>query len=187
MDLNELGRKPEAFNQKESVFKGISGFFSQKEANFFGSVGREITEKILRESFLLYRIDINKTRVHKLYAEAKIKNYLPEVEIFGRINVEVLDPSQQVSGGITKKGFGNLTASIYAEQLEELGLLKRKGNNEFILGIRQGDFIGFKGHFYEIYDDGFAQISNQHSWASDRRFSITISAKQVDNDIFKAR
>ena len=186
-NVDEIGKKPEQFQEHENDLKGIKKFFGEKEATFFHSTGREITEEILQESFLLYRIDLQKTKTHKLYGEAKVKNWLPEIEIFGRINVEVSDPTTHVKGSLIKKGLGNFVAHIYLEHLEELKLVTRKSDNEIITGIKTGDFIAFKGQFYEIYDDGYAQITNKHSWAGDRRFYISIKAFEVDDDIFKAR
>ena len=186
-DFNEIGKKPEKFEEHENNLKGIRKFFGEKEAAFFHSAGREIVEGVLQESLLLYRIDLKKTQVHPLYGEAIQKRWLPEIEIFGRINVEVEDPSQQVKGGITKKGFGKLTAHIYIEHLEELNLVSRKSDNEIITGVKMGDFMGFKGQFYKIIDDGHGQISNQHSWGGDRKFYITVKGTEIDEDIFKGR
>jgi len=186
-DLNEIGKKPKKATEHESNLKGINIFFGEKEAIFFHQAGREITEEILQESFLLFRIDLKKTETHKLYGEAIQKRWLPEIEIFGRINVEVEDPTFQVKGGISKKGLGKFTAHIYVEHLEELGLISRKSDNEIISGIRMGDFLEFKGQYYKIIDDGHSQISNKHSWAGDRKFYISIKGVEVDEGVFKAR
>ena len=186
-DLNEIGQKPKRFEEHETKPKGIKLFFGEKEAKFFHAAGSEITEDILQESFLLYRIDLKTTKTHRLYAEAKKKEWLPEIQIFARINVEVQEPTQHMPGGPAKKGFGNFTAHIYVEHLEELGLVERKGQNEIITGIKMGDFTAFKGQYYKIYDDGYSQISNQYSWAGDRKFFISIKGVEVDEDIFKAR
>ncbi len=112
-DLRKIGRNQEDVGKLLSDVKGIKTFFSDKEADFFTNAGREVTEGILQSSFLLFKIDLKKTKVHPLYGEAKVKSYLPPIEIFGRINVEVTDPSFQVKGGLVRKGFGNLTAHVY--------------------------------------------------------------------------
>lgn len=187
-DLTEIGSNPENFNSHESKAKGIKLFFGEKEAKFFSAVGREVTEGILQESFLLYRIDLTKTKTHVLYGEAKRKFWLPEIEIFGRINVESVDPTYQISGGIEKKGMGNFIAHVYLEHLQELGLInKQDGINSIVSDIKMGHFIGYKGQFYKIVDDGYSQISNEFSWAGDRRFFITIKAVEVDEDVFQGR
>jgi hypothetical protein len=186
-DINEIGKNQEDVNKLLNDIKGIKKFFTNKEASLFTSAGREITEGILQTSFLLFKIDLKKTKVHKLYGEAKVKNYLPPIEIFGRINVEVVDPSFQTKSGIVKKGFGNLTAHVYLEQLRELDLIEKEQGNIIITKIKMGDFIGYKGQFYKITDDGHAQITNKHSWGGDRRFYITIKGVEVDEDIMKGR
>jgi len=186
-DINEIGKKQEDVQKLLNDVKGLKTFFSDKEAAFFTDAGRELTEGVLQTSFLLFKIDLNKTKVHALYAEAKVKHYLPPIEIFARINVEVLDPTYHTKGGLVKKGFGNLTAHIYIEQLRELDLMEKEEGNVIITKIKMGEYINYKGQYYEITDDGHAQINNQHSWAGDRRFYITVKAKEIDEDIMKGR
>ncbi len=186
-DIEEIGKKQEDVNKLLSDVKGSKMFFSDKEADFFTSAGREITEEILQTSFLLFKINYKKTKVHSLYGESKVKSYLPPIEIFGRINVDVAETSYHTKGGLVKKGFGNLTAHIYIDQLKDLDLIDKENGNIIITKIKMGDFINYKGQFYEITDDGHSQISNKHSWAGDRRFYITIKATEVDEDIMKGR
>lgn len=186
-DLNEIGQNPENMDSAEAKAKGIELFFGSKERIFFTNVGREITEGILKESFLLYRIDLEKTEID-FYGQSKKKVWMPEIEIFGRINVETKEPDYYVKGAIEKKGMGNLTASVYLDQLEELGLIeKQQGQNVIVSGIKMGHFIGYKGQFYKIIDDGYSQISNEFSWGGDRRFFITIKGVEVDEDVFQGR
>lgn len=186
-DINEIGNKPEGMNNAEAKPEGIGMFFTDKEANFFMSNGREITEKIVSEFFLLYRIDLEKTQPD-FYGQSKKKVFLPEIQIYGRINVETKSPEVMFKGGIEKKGMGNLTAHVYLSNLEELGLIEKRDNsNTIVSGIKMGHFIGYKGQFYKIVNDGYSQISNEFSWAGDRRFFITIEAVEVDEDIFKGR
>lgn len=186
-DIEEIGKQQEDVEKSLNVKKGINLFFTDKEAAFFTSVGREITEEILQSSFLLFKIDLKKTKIHPLYGEAKVKHFLNPIEIFGRINVEVTDPTFQTKGGLVKKGFGNLTAHIYIEQLRDLNLVEKDDGNVIITSIKTGEYINYKGQYYQIYDDGHSQIDNKHSWAGDRRFYITIKAIEVDEDIMKGR
>ena len=185
---NDNEKKPNEAKEQDLSRKGIDLFFGEKERVFFDAVGREIVNDIIKESFIYYGIDYNKTNTHKLYGEAKRKVWLPEIQIFGRINVETQDPTYQVAGGIEKKGLGNLIAHIYIDQLEELDLItKQEGTNVIVSGIKMGHFIGYKGQFYKIVDDGYSQISNEFSWAGDRRFFVTIKAVEIDEDIFQGR
>lgn len=174
--LNKNEIKPSEAKNLDDAQKGIKLFFGEKERRFFESSGREITEDILQESFILYRIDVQKTRTHDLYGESKHKHYLTPTEVFGRINVESTDPEYFTPGGLIKKGYGKITASIYVSQLDELGV-----------EIRMGDFVYHKGNYYEIINDGSSNIDNQHSWGSDKLYSITIKGVEVNSDVFRAR
>lgn len=186
-DIDEIGMNPENMDSKEAKPKGIELFFGEKERAFFTNAGREITEGILQESFLLYRIDLEKTQTD-FYGQSKKKVWLPEIEIFGRINVETKEPEYHVKGAVEKKGMGNLTAHVYLDHLEELGLLiKQQGTSVIVSGIKMGHFIGYNGQFYKIIDDGYSQISNEFSFGGDRRFFITIKGVEVDEDVFQGR
>jgi len=188
-DLNEIGKQPDKFNNDESKPDGIDLFFGEKERAFFASAGREITESILKESFMLFRIDLKRTDTHSLYGEAKSfqKVWKPEVKVLGRINVEAVDPEYMAEGGLVKKGFGKMTAHVYMDHLEELGLVEYEQDHITVSDLNDGDFIGYKDQYYKITNNGHSQISNEFSWGGDRRFYITINAIEVDEDIFKAR
>jgi len=188
-DLNEIGKQPDEFFNDESTPDGIGLFFGEKERAFFSSAGREITETILQESFMLYRMDLRRTQTHTLYGEAKSfqKVWKPEIKIKGRINVESVEPEYAADGGLVKKGFGQFTAHIYMEHLQELDIVKYEQNQIVVFDLNDGDFIGFKNQYYKIINNGHAQISNEFSWGGDRRFYITITAIEVDEDVFKAR
>lgn len=183
---NDRNKKPQEAKEHESEKKGIELFFGQKEANFFDQLGKEISINILQESFILYRVDLTKTQTHELYGESIVKEYKEPIEVFGRINVESQAPYYRTERGIIKQGMGELTASLHLSHLQELGLLFEDQNGDIRSDLNKGDFIFFKGQYYEVYDDGYSQISNQYAYAGDRRAFITITAKEVDRDIFNA-
>lgn len=186
-DLNNIGRKPQEVEDKNSTPKGVRLFFGKEEAELFSSLGREITEGWLQESFLLYRIDLQATSVHPLYGETKQKVYKDPVEIYGRINTQSEDSSTHIEGGPVKRGHSTMEAHVYIEHLEELGLLEKENDQDIVFDLKIGDYLEFKGQFFRIFEDGYAQINNQNSWAGDRRFYITIKAREVDEDQFQAR
>ena len=174
--FNENVKKPEAAQNLDNSKKGIEKFFGEKERRLLLRMGSELTIDFLKESFLLYRIDYKTTKTHVLYGEARYKNYLPEIEVYGRINVESAGPEYFVKGGLIRQGLGVLSAHVYLTHLEELGA-----------EIRMGDFIYHKGNYYEIIDDGKSNTSNQFAFGSDKFFYITIKGREVNSDVFKAR
>jgi hypothetical protein len=94
---------------------------------------------------------------------------------------------QQVPGGIMKRGVGTMTAHIYLEHLVEVGLLLKRDGQHVQLDMKVGDFLMFKGQYFEIKDDGFSQLNNEYSYGGDRRFYVSVKAIEVDEDKFKAR
>ena len=172
----QQGDNPEINQKLDTTEKGIQLFFGNAEERFFQSAGREITEKILLESFILYRVDLNKTKTHKLYGEAKFKSYLIPVEIFGLVNVDVEKPSYTAGDGLIKKGFGEFHAQIYLSHLKELKI-----------DLRMGDYAYYKGNYYEIIDDGSSNISNKFAYGGDRFYYIDISGVRVTKDKFEGR
>lgn len=174
--FNENSNKPEEAKKLDVSKKGINLFFGEQEQRFMLSVGQEISSKILEELFLLYRIDYKTTKVHAVYGEAMQKNYLPAVEVYGRINVESDGPEMFGPGGPTRQGLGKITAHVYLEHLKELEV-----------EVRIGDYIYHKGNYYEIIDDGKSNISNQFAYGGDKFFYITIIGVEVNSDVFSAR
>lgn len=186
-DLNDIGRKPQDVQNHNLKPKGVQMFFGDLEGELFSNLGREVTEDWLQESFLLYRIDVTKTSVHPLYGETKQKVYKEPIEIFGRINTQSEDSSNHFAGGPIKRGHKMMEAHVYLSQLEELGLVIKKNDQDIVMDLKIGDFLSFKGQMFRITEDGYAQINNQNAWAGDRRFYITIKAREVDEDQFNAR
>ena len=173
---NEQVNKPEEAKELDVRKQGIKLFFGEKERQLLDNMGREIVNDILLESFILYRIDYRTTKTHRVYGESKQKNYEAPVEIFGRVSVETDSPSYFAPGGLIREGLGKFTAHVYLSHLEELNVT-----------IRMGDFIYHKGNYYEIIDNGAADISNKFAFGSDKFFYITIKGVEVNSDVFQAR
>jgi hypothetical protein len=184
-DINEINGQPQEQSEHERP-KGINIFMPDKNAMYLSRMGRQLTEKILNESFLLYRVDMQKTSPN-FYGESKRKAYKETVEIYGRIGIESEPVGQQTAGGIMKRNVGTMTAHVYLEHLEEKGLLIKRDGQHIQLDLKVGDFIMFKGQYFTITDDGFSQLDNEFSYGGDRRFAISIKAIEVDEDKFNAR
>lgn len=173
---NEQIKKTEEAKELDVRKQGIKLFFGEKERRLLDGMGREIVNDILLESFILYRIDYRTTKTHRVYGEAKQKNYESPVEIFGRVTVETDSPSYFAQGGLIRQGLGKFTAHVYLTHLTELGV-----------EMRMGDFIYHKGNFYEIIDNGASDINNKFAFGSDKFFYITIKGVEVNSDVFMAR
>ncbi len=185
-DINEIQGQPDEQEEHENKPKGVSIFFGEEDIAYWSAMGREVTEGWLKESFILYRVDMHKTTPN-FYGESKRKVYKDPIEVYGRLDIESDPVSQQIPGGIMKRGTGKMTAHVYLEHLVELGLLIKREGQHVQLDLKAGDFIMFKGQYFLIVDDGFSQLNNEYSFLGDRRFAITIKAIEVDEDKFKAR
>ena len=181
-NINKVGQQPDMVNVIGSNPKGVSTFFGDKDNSWMIRTGREIAEDILEEDFILYRVDLKKTQPN-FYGEAKLKVWKTPVTIKGRINVEVSENTYHQDGGLIKKGFGNFTAHIYIEHLEELNLIVFEEGQRLVYDVNEGDFIAFKGQVYEIKDNGSQLINNQSSIGGDRRFMTSIKAVEVSDSI----
>ncbi len=174
--LNENVKKPIEAHNLDAKKDGIGLFLGSDDVRYLNKLAREISEEQVRESFLLYRIDLKTTKTHALYGEAMFKNYLPAVEIYGLIDVESDGPEYLAPGGLIRYGMGKINAGVLLSTLEEANV-----------EIRMGDYIYHKGNYYEIIDDGKANLSNEYAYGGDKFFYINIKGVEVNGDVFKAR
>ena len=124
-DLNEIQGQPQEQNEHEARPKGIGIFMGDATVAYLTRMGRHLSEDWLRESFILYRVDLSKTTPN-FYGESKKKSYKEPIEIFGRLDIESTAVGQQTPGGVMKRGTGTMTANVYLQHLDELGLTIKK-------------------------------------------------------------
>ena len=151
---------------------GLPIFFGDAEETLFNNLGRELVEDLIQQHFTLFRIDTTQTESN-IYGESKDKRYLDPVEVKARI--QIADTDVIAEGGIRRMQKGDMAAWVYLENMTELGI-----------EINVGDFIGFQGKFYEIYDPGYNKDSMDRKFAADRDFMREILAKVVHENIFKS-
>ncbi len=146
-------------------------FFGEKEEKFFNSAGRELVETFINQNFVLYSISVKMTESN-IYGESKNKFYEKMTELKARIQISD-DVYEQ--GGIRRTAKGDMTCWIYNLHLEESDVVPMVG-----------DFIGYEGKFYEIFDAGINKDSNERKYAGDRDYFTEIKAKVSSPDIFKS-
>lgn len=151
---------------------GLPIFFGDKEETLFNNLGRELVEHLVNQHFTLYRVNVVGTESN-FYGEAKTKMYLPAVEVKARI--QIADTEVLSEGGIRRLNKGDMSAWVYLQHMNALDI-----------EINVGDFIGFQGKFYEIYDPGYNKDSMNRKFAGDRDFMREILAKAVHEDVFKS-
>ncbi len=151
---------------------GLPIWFNDEEFTLFKNLGRELVETLTNQHFILYSISYGETSSN-LYGESKHKVYSAQTKVIGRIQIVDSDIVEQ--GGVRRMAKGDMTAWVYDDHLVELGL-----------SIKVGDFIGFEGKFYEIYDAGYNQDEINRKLGVDREYYHEIKAKVITDDIFKS-
>ena len=149
---------------------GLPIFFGNEEEALFNALGRELIESLVNQHFSLFRVDLEATDSN-FYGESHHKVYKPVVEVKARIRI--VDVDQISEGGIRRMSKGDMEAGIYREHLEELNV-----------EVNVGDFIGFQGKFYEVYEAGYNLDSMDKKYAADRDFMWWVLAKVVNRDVF---
>ena len=149
---------------------GLPIFFGDEEESLFNDLGRELVETLINQHFTLYRIDVTAME-EDFYGESKHKVWHPEVEVTARVQIADQDVISQA--GIRRMNKGDLSAWVYLQHMTE-------GDYE----INVGDFIGYEGKFYEVYDPGYDKDSIDRKFAGDREFFREILAKSVSAEVF---
>lgn len=151
---------------------GLPIFFGDKEEALFNQMGRELVETLINQHFTLFRIDVDATD-DNFYGEAKHKVYRTPIEVKARI--QIIDNDVVDEAGIRRLNKGDMNAWVYNEHLEE---------NNYEINV--GDFIGFQGKFYEIFDPGYNKDSMDKKFAGDRDFMREIFARVVPDGVFNS-
>jgi hypothetical protein len=110
--------------------------------------GRHFISNDNTQEIILYRINVIESKSHALYGQSKAsdKKYFPPVTLLGLVKIE--DSKQENyggnPGGIVRDDTGNLTFSIYLDELREKNV-----------DISRGDIIGYnmsgsKTRYYEV-------------------------------------
>jgi hypothetical protein len=113
-------------------------FLGKKERDLVKQVNDELIEKVIGQQILYYSIDLKTTQFHELYGEAIEKTYLPPVRVYALIEW-MLDETAYMDG------FGvDRTWEI------QVHFHRRRLTEDQDLFVREGDFILYGDHYYEI-------------------------------------
>ena len=113
-------------------------FLGEKERDLVKQVNDELIEKVIGQQILYYPIDLETTHFHELYGEAIRKNFLPPVRVYALIE-------------FTKEGTEYLeNAGIDRTWEIDIKFHKRRLTEDQDLYVREGDFVLYGDHYYEI-------------------------------------
>ena len=112
-------------------------FAGKKEKDLVKQVNDEIIERVVGQTIAYYPISLENTNFHDLYGEAIEKNFLNPVRVYAMVKFE----SQSTT-----------TTPLGVDRVEKIQVSfhKRRISEDQNLFVREGDFVQYGEHFYEI-------------------------------------
>ena len=112
-------------------------FTGKKEKDFVKQVNDEIIERVVGQTIVYYPISLEHTNFHDVYGEAVDKNFLNPVRVYAMVKYE----SQNTT-----------TTPLGVDRIEKISVMfhKRRLTEDQDLFVREGDFIQYGNHLYEI-------------------------------------
>jgi len=128
-------------------------FTGKKEKDLVKQVTDELTERVIKSEIVYYPISLKHSNYHSLYGEAVSKSFLPPVKISAYVEREA-EQTTLDNFGLDKKS--SITVHFS----------KRRVTEDKNLFVREGDFVLYGTHYYEITGLGqprplFGQIDSQ--------------------------
>tara|TARA_R100000234_G_C4990999_1_gene175542 strand:+ start:679 stop:1167 length:489 start_codon:yes stop_codon:yes gene_type:complete len=146
-------------------------FLGKKERDLVKQVNDELIEKVIGQQILYYSIDMETTNFHELYGEAIEKTYLPPVRVYALVEWKTEQTEYLAGAGIDR--MWEITVHFHKRRLTE----------DQDLFVREGDFVLYGDHYYEIVQLSepkllFGQTGNE--------FEIAAECKRARKGLFDA-
>ena len=112
-------------------------FTGKKEKDFVKQINDEVIERVVGQTVAYYPISLEHTDFHDIYGEAVDKNFLHPIRVYAMVKYE----SQNTT-----------TTPLGVDRIEKISVAfhKRRLTEDQNLFVREGDFIQYGEHFYEI-------------------------------------
>ena len=128
-------------------------FTGKKEKDLVKQVTDELTERVIKSEIVYYPISLKHSNFHSLYGEAVDKSFLPPVHVSAYVEWQGTE-TVATNLGVDKKS----TIVVHFH--------KRRLTEDKNLFVREGDFVLYGKHNYEIVSLGqprplFGQIDSQ--------------------------
>ena len=142
-------------------------FFGKKEKDLVKQVNDEIIERVVGQTVLYYPISLEHTKFHKLYGEAIEKIFLDPVRIYAMVKFD----SQTTT-----------TTPLGVDRVEKITVAfhKRRLTEDQDLFVREGDFLQYGEHLYEI----MTLTEPKLLFGQDDRFEIAASCQRAREGLF---
>jgi hypothetical protein len=169
-------------NKKITPITRINKFFSGEDFKLEISMGREAMEGDGNFTVILYRVNRETSEADNLYGEAYKDGirYFPPVELkVMPVLDEPKNDSYQKNGSLRFIQDGNLTFTIYEQQLTELKT-----------SLNYGDYIGYpvtetEIRYFSVANDGIKFFDNAHTIMGYKGAFRTVLCAPVDESEFR--
>ena len=168
-------------SKKRLPINRMGKFYDYLDFGLENEMAREFVEGDLNFTVILFRVDRIKSQTEDVYGEPDVEEvkFHPPVELKVR---PVLDESESKSysdGYGRYEDYGNLTFTIFDDQLKELGV-----------DITYGDYIGYPDKednikYFTVVNDGRVNSDNQKTRVGYKSYYRKISCVTADPDEFK--
>lgn len=164
---------------KKLPIKRNTKFFGGEDFNLELEIAKEYIEQDANQTIILYRVDLEKTKVNDIYKEASKDaiRFLTPIEL--PVIYEIGDAEMKAYGTKIQKGVyaqtGKLTFSVLLSTLEE-----------YNCDISRGDYIGVQidsshREYFTVTDDGrVARTSNRFTMFGTKPYARKIECASVD-------
>jgi hypothetical protein len=112
-------------------------FLGEKERNLVKQVNDELLERVIGQQILYLPVSVEFTNFHPLYGEAIDKSFLPPVRVYALVEFDPITTTTE-NYGLDKNN--HITVKFHERRLHE----------DQDLYIREGDYVQYGNHFYEI-------------------------------------
>ena len=146
-------------------------FLGKKERDLVKQVNDELIEKIIGQQILYYAIDMETTNFHDLYGEAVEKNFLSPIRIYALVEYTSFETAYLESAGIDKTW--EINVHFHKRRLED----------DQDLYVREGDFVLYHTHYYEIIKISEPKLLFGQP---EREFEIVATCKRARKGLFDA-
>lgn len=156
-------------------------FMSENSFNLDVMYGRNFLETDHNDHVTIYRVNVVKSKAHKLYGQskAKDKSFFTPVKLNVMVTVQPNEQSYHGgnSGGITREDTGKLEFGVYLKELEEKGI-----------EINRGDYVeynmsGDRPRYYEIESAQNVTDSTDKTIGGFKPYWKEVTATPVKEDV----
>lgn len=167
---------------KAVPLKRLSKFYSEKDFETDIDMAREYLNEDMATTFILYKVDRNRSVIDDLYGESSFTDvrFLPPIEIAGILNLTVPENKSYDSSGGTVRylEYGNLIIEMIEQELEDYGV-----------DIDYGDYVAiqeteYEFAYFQVTNDGRVNSDNVHTMRGYKKAFRTITCAPVDPQEF---